>query len=145
MRILHIARKSIDPKFQHPGFLKELRALGEVTFLENGSEMTSQAVVDRVRATDVLLTGHGALPLPVELAGNPGNLRYVCNLTGTARGFVPMEFFETDILVSNWGNAPAFELGESALVLLLAMLKDIPLRVRTVRDGMWGKDRKSVV
>lgn len=138
MRILHISRKSTAPKFQHPGFQQELCSVGEAAFLENGAEMTLEAVLDRVRATDVFLTGHGALPLPVELAADPGNLRYVCNLTGTVRSLVPMELFEAGVLVSNWGDAPAFSLGESALALLLAVLKDFPLRMRTVRDGMWG-------
>jgi phosphoglycerate dehydrogenase-like enzyme len=39
--------------------------------------------------------------------------------------------------VTNWGDAPAGRVAEGALTLLLAVLKDLPGRIRTVREGGW--------
>lgn len=138
MKILHIASKSINPKFQQPQFLQELKKMGEVCFLENGSECCAEELLEHVRGAEVFLTGHGSIALPVELAEDPGRLKYICNLTGSVQGYVPRELFDAGIPVSNWGDAPAFGLGESALTLVLALLKELPRRVRTVEAGGWG-------
>lgn len=138
MRILHIAKKNPSPKFTHAAFRTALAEIGEVSLIEKGLDLSEADVLGKIRETDVYLSGHGSICLPEALAADAGRLRYVCHLTGTVQGFVPRALFDAGLPVSNWGDAPAFHLGESCMTLLLAMLKDIPLRVRAVSNGEWG-------
>ena len=82
-----------------------------------------------------MLTGWGSAALLAAIVQNPGKLRYVCNITGALKGFVPKEIVESDILVSNWGDNPAVSVAEGAMALLLGKLKDFHEQVMTLRDG----------
>lgn len=76
---------------------------------------------------DILFTTWGNVTLPKMLADNPGKLKYICNITGSIKGWVPPCFIEhPTIQVTNWGNAAAFSVAEGAMTLLLAVLKNIP-------------------
>ncbi|MCC5849910.1 MAG: hypothetical protein JJU29_17625 [Verrucomicrobia bacterium] len=137
MKIVHLAKKEASAKIMLPAFQDALRELGEVEVVEHGQDMTEQEVLSVLRRGDVILTDWMSQPLPVTLAADPGNVRYVCNLTGTIQGFIPPEIINAGIPVSNWGDATAIELAESSLTLLLAALKEIPARIRRVESGKW--------
>lgn len=137
MRIVHLAKKEASAKIMLPAFQEALRALGDVEVVEQGKNMSEAEVLSVLRRGEVILTDWMSQPLPVALAEDPGNVRYVCNLTGTIQGFIPPEIIEAGIPVSNWGDAIAIELAESSLTLLLAVLKEIPARIRRVENGKW--------
>ncbi len=138
MKMLHIAARGLARAAWIPEFIDALNELGELTIIENGERLSDAECAARIRECDVLLTSWGARPVPAELARNPGRLRYVCNLTGTLRAFVPLEIVESDIPVTNWGDAPANRVAEGAMTLLLACLKNLRQRIETVRAGGWA-------
>lgn len=137
MNILHLARHKPSPLFTLPAFQTALRGLGTFDLLENTETLPAEEVLALIRAADVLLTGHGTLPVPEELAPDPGRLQYICHLTGTLKGMVPPELIQSGLMVSNWGDAPANELAESSLTLLLSLLKEIPRHIRHSQAGKW--------
>lgn len=137
MNILHLARRASSQIFTHAAFRKELSSLGGFELVEHAEALPREEVLARIRGADVLLTGHGTLPVPPELAREPGKLQYICHLTGTLHGMVPPEWIESGRLISNWGDAPANELAESALTLLLTLLKEIPRHIRHSQEGLW--------
>ena len=136
-QLLHIAKKERSPLIWIERFLQELAKIGELTFIENGDQISSAELAARIRECDILLTGWGSISIPVEIARDPGNLGYVCNVTGSVQGSVPVEIVEAGIPVTNWGNAPAGRVAESAMTLTLACLKGLPERMRLVRAGGW--------
>ncbi len=140
MNLLHIAHGEPSTKLWPDCFIERLTALGELRITENGGQLEEEALLERMRAAEVLLTGWGSVAVPAALARDPGAVRYICHLTGTMRGQIPPEIVEAGIPVTNWGDAPAFQVAEGALALLLATLKDLHHHVATKRDGGWGID-----
>ncbi|MEK7414356.1 MAG: NAD(P)-dependent oxidoreductase, partial [Planctomycetota bacterium] len=111
---------------------------GEVTILSDASAMPIAEQLERIRSCDVLLTGWGTTPIPREIASDPGRLRYVCNITGGLKGWVPIELIQANIPVTNWGDAPAFHVAEGSLTLLLACLKNLGGHMAEKRTGGWS-------
>lgn len=80
-----------------------------------------------IRKYDVLLTSWSAPHVPNELADNPGNLKYICNITGSIGGWIDEEIVDSPhITITNWGDAAGYGIAEGAVALLMTMLKDIP-------------------
>lgn len=69
---------------------------------------------------DILLTGWRMVRLPAEL---PPELRYVCHVCGTVKGFLTRAHLEHGLLVSNWGRSISRTIAEAALFLTLASLR----------------------
>ena len=120
---LCVARRDASPHFTKPAFQEALRALGDFELRESAEDLPQEEVLALIRDADVLLTGHGTLPVPVELSLYPGTLKYICHLTGTLQGMVPPTLVESGLLISHWGGAPANEMAEASLTLLLTLLK----------------------
>jgi phosphoglycerate dehydrogenase-like enzyme len=77
-------------------------------------------------AADVLLTGWGTPRLPLSLLSGPRrHLRYICNLTGSIRKWIPREYLEAGITVTNWGDGPMWYLAEGCLALMLACSREM--------------------
>jgi phosphoglycerate dehydrogenase-like enzyme len=140
MKLLFVAEKSAPAKMLLPAFQDALKELGTFRMVEDAGQLAEGEVVRMIQETDVLITGHGSLSVPPQLADDPGSLRYICHLTGTVKGFLPPEILSSGIPVTNWGDSPAVPLAESALTLLLAMVKDLPRRVRHVEADGWAGD-----
>lgn len=135
LRMVHIAQRQRRRDLWTPVFVQALQSLGEFQIIENAQDLPTEEAAARLRDADVLLTGWASLPTPIGLLADPGRLRYICNVTGSVRPFVPREFVASDIPVTNWGDAPADEIAEGALTLLMAVLRDLHLRIMTVRQG----------
>lgn len=141
IHMLHMARKR--PQLRTDGPLVEaLRKLGELEVVADGVELTDEQALAKMRQADVLITMWGARPIPPALADDPGKVRYVINLTGTCREFVPIEIIRAGIPVTNWGDAPARAVAEGAMALLLAVLKDLRPRTERIVAGEWGGARR---
>lgn len=79
-----------------------------------------------IRKYDVLLTDWFTVNTPEELADNPGNLKYICNITG-GLDHVPEKLVACEkIPVTNWGDAIGYILGDGTANLLMMMLKGMP-------------------
>ena len=137
MKLLHLAHKEVARTIFPPVFADALKEFGDLEIVENGAALTEKELAARIRAADVLLTAWGSSRIPVSLAQDPGRLRYVCHVTGSLCGCVPLGIIDAGIPVTNWGDAPAQAIAEGAMALLLAALKDLHLQVMTVRRDGW--------
>jgi phosphoglycerate dehydrogenase-like enzyme len=137
IKLLHIGANGMSRCMEPEAFRRALQAFGELTLVEDGARLNQAQVADHVRANDVYLAGWGSIPLPKELAAQPGRLRYVCGITGTMRDTVPVELVDAGIPLTNWGDTPAGPVAEAAVALLLAAIKDLHHHVRTIKDGGW--------
>lgn len=136
-KLLHIARKRPNPRVWTPVFIEALEKIGEVEIVSDGAEMSDEACAERIQGCHVLLTSWDARPVPVSIVGDGGSLEYICHVTGEMRRFIPVELIDSGIPVTNWGDAPAGRIAEGAVALLLAMVKNLRARIRTVEKGGW--------
>jgi phosphoglycerate dehydrogenase-like enzyme len=141
LRFLNISDSNEEANcLRAAGFKEAIREYGELQLLIGGKQMSTDEVASHVRGADVCLTGWGTLPIPAVVAHEPGRLRYVCGVTGSMKGLVPIELVEAGIPLTNWGDAPAMGVAEAAMALLLSCLKDIPARTLHVRSGGYKLD-----
>lgn len=117
--------------------LKEIKKRYDLTEFVIPSDMTDSEFAEIIRGYDVILTMWGNRAIPEELAENPGNLKYICNITGELKKWVGEKLIESHhISVTNWGDAPAFEIAEASFTLLMTMLKDIPYFIECARNNL---------
>ena len=81
-RFLHIADEKPAPRVWIEPFVKRLREIGELTIVENAASTSDEDRTALIRECDVLITCWDASPVPVSIAADPGNLRYICHVTG---------------------------------------------------------------
>lgn len=141
VKLLHMAAGT--SQLRPDGLLaQEIRKLGELTIIEEAARLKDEEALARMREADVLITLWGARPIPPALAQDPGRVRYILNVTGTCRPYIPIEVVRSGIPVTNWGDAPARTIAEGAMALLLAVLKDLRGRIEAVAAGRcWGAQR----
>ena len=137
MKMLHLrAARSRMPK--DGLFVDKLHALGQYDDIDLDPSMTEEDRNDLIRQYDVLLTIWNNFEVSPALAENPGNLKYICNVSGSLKEWIPPEIAASGIQLTNWGDAPANGVAEGALALLFAVMKDIPAHVLSVRAEHWG-------
>ena len=139
MKILHLrAKYSRMPKGEL--FYEKVREIGEYHDIPHDYDMSEEDLVDLIGRYDVLITTWSNIPIPASLAKKPGNMKYICNLSGSLNEWIPIEITQSEIVVTNWGDAQAFQVAEGAVALLFTALKDIPSYVLNTREGKRGKD-----
>ena len=139
--ILHLAAGRSQLKADGP-LAEALREFATLRIVEHGRDLSDADALALLRSADVVLTLWGARPIPPALVDDPGRVRYVLNLTGTCRAFVPIDGIRSAIPVTNWGDAPAPIVAEGAVALLLAVLKDLRPRTEQIARGEWGGTRR---
>lgn len=137
LALLHIAAAEPNAFLWTPGFEKALRERGDFRLLTNGQGMSKERLLKELQQAEVVLTGWGSISLPPELALEPGQVRYICHLTGTMRKEIPLEIIRGPFQVSNWRASPAGPVAEAAFALLLASLKCLPESLRAKEAGAW--------
>lgn len=140
LRMIHVAARKANSGIWSSVFRRELEALGDLEMVEDGARLAEAELLARMRQADVVLGGWGSVSVPEALAGDPGRVRYLCNITGTVRGFVSPAHIQAGLAVTNWGDATALSVAESALCLLLATLKDLHAQILSVRNGNGALD-----
>jgi len=135
--LLHIAKTTPSDRIWIDPFCEELRKIGTLALLEDGEAMSQTELTAHIRSCDILLTGWGSITIPTTIAEDPGSLGYVCNVTGTVQGSVPLEIIDAGIPVTNWGDAPAGRVAEGAFTLTLACVKGLRERIQFIRTGGW--------
>src|SRR5690606_32060969 len=118
-------------------FRDALSEMGQLTVVHNGADLPDAERAALIRDCDILVTSWGSAATPVSVAKEPGQLRYICHVTGEMRYAVPLEVIDAGIPVTNWGTAPANGVAEGSMTLLLAALKDLHAQVVRVRNGGW--------
>jgi phosphoglycerate dehydrogenase-like enzyme len=140
MKLMHIAQGAPDGNIWTGAFRDALAEIGNLTIVENGAALAEAKRTALIQGADVLLLGWGSAPVPPAIARDPGSLRYICNITGQMKEWVTPELVESGLPITNWGDAPAASVAEGAMALLLAVLKDLHLRIQTVRRDGWHLD-----
>ncbi len=125
MRMIHLPAGQPHAELWNDRFIAELRARGELTIVPAAGKLPVGEIAAALREHDVAISCWGSVPIPDELADAPGRLKYACHLTGTVREYIPPALIDAGILVTNWGDAPAYGLAEGAMVLLFAVMKDL--------------------
>jgi phosphoglycerate dehydrogenase-like enzyme len=75
----------------------------------------------------VLVTCWGTPAIPENYARDPKtSLRYVCHLAGGLRPIIPRCLIERGVSVSNWGTSISHSVAEHAILLVLALLRNLP-------------------
>ncbi len=133
--IKHFAAKALNRQCFSPSFLKALEKLGNFEVIEHCESLDRLHFLKLAQSCDIILGGHGTFQLPAELHETPGHFKYFCHATGELRKYISLDFIKKGILVSNWGDSPAFGVAEGAMTLLLAMLKDLPYKLAEVKKG----------
>ncbi len=145
MRILYLRPANItNPR--HPGkdsvLFQELKKLAELDDISYDSSMDEHSLASLIRHYDILLTMWQNPRIPDELADNPGNLRYICNVTGEMKRFISETIICSPYLtVSNWGDAPAFSVAEGSITLLMYALKSLGVHHTSQLTGNTGKPK----
>ena len=140
LKLLHIAHGSPDANVWTGVFRNALAEIGNLTIVENGAALDEAKRTALIQSAEVLLLGWGSAPVPPAIAREPGALRYVCNITGEMKKWVPPELVESGLPITNWGDAPAGAVAEGAMTLLLAVLKDLHKQVQSIRRDGWRQD-----
>ena len=136
MKILHLRTEySRMPKGL---FEEKLNSIAEYHDIPFNPAMPEDELISLIGEYDVLLAIWGMFKIPAKLAQNPGKLKYICNVSGTVKPWLPEEIINSNITVTNWGDAPANSIAEGAMALLFATLKDIPSYVLKTRAGVNG-------
>lgn len=138
-RFKHLAAGPRAASLWPEEFLQALETLGEIEIVDGCASLEPERISSICRSADVLLTGWGSLAIPSGVAEAPGNLRYICHLTGTLRDIVPVEIIRSGIPVTNWGDTPAKPVAEAALALLLACLHNLRAHCDAKRAGGWAE------
>jgi phosphoglycerate dehydrogenase-like enzyme len=140
LKLMHIAGGAPHPELWTGAFRDALAQIGNLTLVEDGAALDDEKRIALIQGTQVLLLGWGSAPVPAAIAREPGSLRYICNITGEMKQWVPPEIVESGLPVTNWGDAPAAPVAEGAMTLLLATLKDLHHQIQTVRRDGWSMD-----
>lgn len=141
INMLHLS--ALGSQLHEDGPLAErLRQFGTLRIVEQGNDLSDEQAMALFRQADVVLTMWGARAIPPLLVNDPGRVRYILNLTGSCRPFVPIEIVRSAIPVTNWGDAPARGVAEGGVALLLAVLKDIRPRSERIAAGQWGDAKR---
>jgi phosphoglycerate dehydrogenase-like enzyme len=137
MKLLHLAAKEPVSNVWTPLFIQQLSQLGELRVEAGTADWDDDRIAELASQYDIIVSNWGSRRLPEQLAEAPGQLKYICNLTGEIRPYVPRCFVEQGIVVTNWGSNPAFRVAEGALSLLLASLKEIIPQQYKIKQGEW--------
>jgi phosphoglycerate dehydrogenase-like enzyme len=143
LKLLHLASQQADPTVWSAPFRTALAEIGTLRLVEQATALTPDERLALIQECDVLLTSWGSAKIPPSVAAQPGKLRYLCNITGEMKGWVPPELVATGLPITNWGDAPAFGMAEGAMTLLLATLKDLHQQIQRIRGDGWALDTAS--
>jgi len=137
MKILHIPGKhGLDKGFLSDLMVKELEAVGELTILPYVDSEEERA--KQIRACDILITCWDSAPVPESIATDMGTLKYICNMSGEMKRWIPLSIIEAGVPVTNYGDASAMIVAEGAMALLLSVLKDIRPLGKHAEAGLWA-------
>jgi len=144
-KLLHIAHRQPAWRIWTNTFRNAVKPFGELEIIADGADLSEAELLKRMRGADILLTGWGSMPVPAAITKDPGNVKYICHITGEMRHTIPLEIIRSEIPVTNWGNAMAFEVAEGAMSLLLAMLKNLRGFIAEKEAGHWRDAKPQAV
>jgi len=131
---------NVEKLFVHDDLRRTMTEFGRYTVHEYKRGVDHEAELTALlRETDVALTAWHSPRLPLGiLRDSPRRLKYVCNISGTIQAWIPKEYLEAGIFVTNWGDGPMWYLAEGDLALILACTREMPrLRRHMLEQPTW--------
>lgn len=128
LKIVGLFPDGFDKHFVRPAVRAVLAEGGEYQVLDWHCDRPPPEadMVRALAAADVALTGWLTPPLPESLLAQPDRkLKYICNLTGSIKRWIPRCYLEQSIRVTNWGDGPMWYLAEGNLMLMLALTREV--------------------
>lgn len=97
----------------------------EFDLIPAGDEAVFQKKLDAMQP-EIVLAAWDSPPLPLDrVKGRRGSVEYLAYLSGTPRKKITQAHLDTGLRVTNWGDAIGPYVGECALLLILATLRQL--------------------
>lgn len=112
----------------------ELESFAEVRYNELDRTFTEPELVERIGEVEACLTTWGAPHFTAEALAAAARLRIIAHAAGTIKPFISPVAFERGIIVTNAAGVIARYVGEMALLLSLACLRDLPRYNRALKE-----------
>ena len=92
--------------------------------LNDWADWDEQALAEKVRACEIIVTGRKSPQLPESLAIDPGKLKLLAHCHGSIRRVISKHLISSGIHAVNWGDNVS-GVAESAMAMLFACLKQL--------------------
>lgn len=119
-----LAVKSHLDKFIRPEKMDELKSMVNLIIPENipQDEEAYSGLLQESQA-EIVIVGWGSPKITEKIMSNNPQLKYLCCITGSVRGFVERDALAKGLLVTNWGDLIGPTVAEGALTGILSCLR----------------------
>ncbi|WP_407272022.1 hydroxyacid dehydrogenase [Radiobacillus sp. PE A8.2] len=118
--------------------LDQLRAMGEVVMNGEHRNPDAEKLKELIKDANIAITSWGCPKLTKEILDMAPNLEVVLHAAGTVKGIVTPELWERGIRVSSGSTAMGQGVGETALGMTIASLKDMWRLNESTKNGEWS-------
>lgn len=119
-----------------------LEGLGDVTWNPRARQFSPDELRDRLRGTDVLVTGWGCPTLGGTVLSDADDLQLVVHVGGSVAAYATPELFERDITICSAIRVMGRFVAEGILAYALAALREVPALDAELEAGEWNGDRR---
>lgn len=135
--LVTIPKGPVFDSFFTEELIERLLKLGNVTWNESHRQFTKEELRDRLKGTDICLTGWGTPQFDEESLSLADRLRLIAHDAGTVKPMVNDVAFERGIRVCSGNPVFARSVAEGAVSYMLAALRRIPYYTDAVKAGQW--------
>jgi len=118
-----------------PHVRAELESFAEARYNDGDRQFTEEELLELIRHADAVLTTWGAPRFTTEVLAAAPRLKAIAHAAGTVKPFVDAAAFARGIVVTNSAGVIARYVGEMALLLALACLRDLARYDRGLKEG----------
>lgn len=116
----------------------KLEGFARARYNDLDRDLTEDELRDRVSDVDACITTWGSPRFTSEILAAAPRLKIIAHAAGTVKPYVSEAVFQRGIIVTSAGPVIARYVGEMALLLTLACLRDLPRRDRALKqDRVW--------
>lgn len=122
---------------------ERLEQVGDVTWNPHDEQFTPNELGERLRETDVLVTGWGCPTLTADVIESSDRLELVAHVGGSVAFFATDALYDRGVTVCSANRILARFVAEGILASVLASLRDLPAIDAEMAAGAWpsGDDR----
>jgi D-3-phosphoglycerate dehydrogenase len=135
LKILVLHQKGYERDTFFPDYIKKQFAqIGEVCWNDSEKPYTEDSLLDVIADKDICIGGWSVPVFTNKILDRAVNLKFIGQVGGSVRHYVTPEVFERNIMVTNAAEGIAKYVAEGALLLILALLKDVVGMNRCLKD-----------
>jgi phosphoglycerate dehydrogenase-like enzyme len=125
-----------------PAIRERLAELGDVTWNPHSRQFTPTELRDRLRTTDVLVSGWGCPTLDSTVLADANDLRLVVHVGGSVGVVASHDLYDHDVTVCSAVRVMGRFVAEGIVTYALAALRDVPALDAELAAGEWNRDRQ---